>query len=130
MVWQRISRIFIREGARPQVFRFLFKAFVQLVLLFGTQNWVVTPHMVRYLGGFQYQVVRVLMGRIPWCSLEVRWEDTLMEAARAEAGFETMKTYIRQRQNMVAQYIVMKSIMELCEAAERNQGARVEMRWW
>ena len=46
-----------------------------------------------------------------------------------EAGFEPMKNYIRKRQNMVAQYIATRSILNLCEAEERNQGACVGMRW-
>ena len=41
-----------------------------------------------------------------------------------------METYIRQRQNMVAQYIATRPIMDLCEAVESNWGARVGMRWW
>ena len=44
---------------------FLFKAVVQAVLLFGSDIWVVTPCMVRVLGGFQDQVERRLMGRPP-----------------------------------------------------------------
>ena len=47
-----------------------------------------------------------------------------------EAGFEPMDTYVRQSHNPVAQYISTQSIMELCDAGERKQGARVGMRWW
>ena len=57
-VWQRISRILRRKGERLRVYGFFFKAFVQSVLLFGTETWVVTSHMVRVLGGFQYQVAK------------------------------------------------------------------------
>ena len=35
------------------------------VLLFGTETWVVTPLMGRVLGGFQYQVARWTMERLP-----------------------------------------------------------------
>ena len=31
---------------------------------------------------------------------------------------------------MVAQYIVTRQILDLCEAAETKQGARVGIRWW
>ena len=44
-VWRRMTRILSREGARPLVSRFLFKAAVQLVLLFGAETWVFTPPM-------------------------------------------------------------------------------------
>ena len=42
-VWRIMARILIREGARPQVSGFFFKADVQSVLLFGTKTWVFTP---------------------------------------------------------------------------------------
>ena len=31
---------------------------------------------------------------------------------------------------MVTQYILMRPILDLCEAAERKQGEWVWMRWW
>ena len=34
MVWRRMSRILIREGARPRVSEYLFKAVFQSMLLF------------------------------------------------------------------------------------------------
>ena len=55
-VWQRLTRILIREGAPPRVSIFFFEAVVQSVLIFSAETWVVTPHMVRVLGGFQDQV--------------------------------------------------------------------------
>ena len=36
-------RILIREGERPRISIFFFKAVVQFVLLFGEETWVVTP---------------------------------------------------------------------------------------
>ena len=48
----------------------------------------------------------------------------------AEAGLQEVDTYVSHRQNTVAQYILTRPIMELCLAAERRPGKRVEMRWW
>ena len=47
-----------------------------------------------------------------------------------EEGFDTMGTYIWRMHNMVVQYIATWSIMDLCEVAERNQGAWVGMQLW
>ena len=44
-VWQRMSRILVREGARPRVSVFFFKAVFQSVLLFSAEMWLVTPRM-------------------------------------------------------------------------------------
>ena len=41
-----------------------------------------------------------------------------------------METYIRRRQNKVAQYIATPSLLELCEVTESYQGAWVGMWWW
>ena len=48
-----MSEILSREGARPQLSRFFFKAIVQSVLIFGAETWVVTPRMGKVLGGYQ-----------------------------------------------------------------------------
>ena len=46
----------------------------------------------------------------------------MTEVVRDKSGFEPLETYIWQRQNTVAQYIVKRSIFYLCEVAERKQG--------
>ena len=84
--------------------------------------------MGQVLGGFQYQVVQQLPGRLPQWRLDGKWEYTLAEVARAEAGFEPMETHIRQRQNTVVQYIATQLLLDLYEATERKQGAQVWIR--
>ena len=46
-----MTRILSREGAEPRVYGFFFKTVLQVVLLFGSETWVVTPLMGRVLGG-------------------------------------------------------------------------------
>ena len=58
------------------------------------------------------------------------WEYTLLEAARAEVGFEPMDTHIQQTKNTVTQYTATQLLLDLCEAADRNQGKRVGIWWW
>ena len=55
-VWRRMTIILISEGNRARVYVFFSKAVVHLVLLFGEETRVVTPHMRRVLRGFQDQV--------------------------------------------------------------------------
>ena len=80
-------RILSRDGAAPWLSRLIFKAVVQAVLLFGAENWVFTPCICKSLGGFQAQVVRQLVGRLPWRTLNDRWRYTSAVAASKEAGF-------------------------------------------
>ena len=52
---------------------------------------------------------------------------TSVATSREEAGFLTMEDYIRRRQNTVAQYIAIRSLLDLCEGSERAPGVRVGM---
>ena len=45
------------------------------------------------------------------------------------AGLEEVETYVLRRQNIIAQYIVTCSVLELCLEVERSPGAWV-MRIW
>ena len=73
---------------------------------------------------------RQLTGRLPWQRADGKWEYTLVKAARKKAGFETMETYIRRRQNVVACYIATQSLLDICEAMKSKQGAWMGMQWW
>ena len=47
-----------------------------------------------------------------------------------EAGIVRIRTSILQRQNTVAQFIVTRPILVLCEVSVRRPGTRVPRRWW
>ena len=129
-VWRRILKILSREGVRPRVSGFFFKASVQSVLLFGEETWVVTPRIGRVMGSFQHQVVRRLTSWLPHRRSDGRWEYISAETAREEAEFEPIETYIRRRQSTVTQYIATRTILDLWKTAERKWGAREGMQWW
>ena len=78
---------------------------VQAVLHFGSETWVVTPCMVKDLGGFQAQMMRRLTGRLPRRTPGGKWTYTLTTTSQEDAGLLTMAEYIRRFQNTVAQYI-------------------------
>ena len=130
VVCKRMKRIISREGTEPRVSGLFFKAVVQVVFLFVSETWVVTPRMGSALGGFQGQVARRIMGHLPRRKPERKWTYTLAARAREDAGFQTIEEYIRRRQNMVVQYIATRSLLDLCEGSERAPGERAGMRWW
>ena len=47
-----------------------------------------------------------------------------------ESGLDEIGTYITRRQNMVAQYITTRPILDLYERSAWRPGARVSQRWW
>ena len=51
----------------------LYKLFIQAVLLFSLETWVVTPCIGRMLGGFHHRVSRRLTGNQPWIRPGESW---------------------------------------------------------
>ena len=47
-----------------------------------------------------------------------------------EAGFEEMEEYVPKSQNTVAQYIMMRPILDLCKDRVQMRGRWVAKRWW
>ena len=66
-----VDRDYQQGGGSAAGFRIFFKAVVQSVLIFGAETWVVTSCMVRVLGGFEDQVARQFMGRLPEITVHV-----------------------------------------------------------
>ena len=60
--WGRLSRVLGREGADPKVSRTFYIAVKQVVLLFGSETWVLTKKMEEALDTFQGRVARKITG--------------------------------------------------------------------
>ena len=73
------------------------------------------PQDVSALGSFQHRVARRLTRRQPRRRRDGIWEYPPLEEAMLETGFEGIRTYITSNQNTVAQYIMTRPILDLCE---------------
>ena len=123
--WVRPTWLLSREGANARTLGHIYLAVVKLVLLYGSETWVLTPHMQRMWGGFHYRVARRLTGRQPWKGRHKGWVYLPLEDTMVEAGLQEVKTYVSCLQNTMAQYIVTRPIMDLCLAAERSSRQRL-----
>ena len=56
VIWGRLARVLVREGADPKVSRSFYTAVTQQVLLFGAETWVLTRKMESALDAFQGRV--------------------------------------------------------------------------
>ena len=63
--WAWLNRILSREGDNARNLGQIYLAVVQLVMLYGLETRVLTPHMKRVLGGFHHRVNRRLTVRQP-----------------------------------------------------------------
>ena len=59
---------------------------VQLVMIYGSKTWVMTPHIGRVLGRFHHRVVLRLTGRQPRRGRDGVWVYSLLEDAEGGVG--------------------------------------------
>ena len=128
--WSQLNQILSREGADAWKLEHIYLAVVQLVMLNGSETWVLTPRMKRVLGGFHHGVSLRLMGRQLRNGLHGCWDYPPLEDVMTEAVFQEAETYASLRQNTVMQYIATRPIMDLYLAAKRRPGPRVAKKWW
>ena len=96
----------------------MYKAVYQSVLLYGSDSWVVTGEMLKFLEGFHHQVARRITEYPP------------LVAALEAAGLHPTMEYIRRRQINIAEKLACLPIYELYVEAERRPGTIQKMRWW
>ena len=72
----------------------------------------------------------MLTGRQPRRRQDVVWVYPLLEDAMAEVLFQDVETYISLRQNIFAQFITTRLMIDLCLVAERRMRSRVVNWWW
>ena len=71
-IWTCMTRILGREGSDPRISGLFFRTVTHAVLLFGSETWVLTPHMDQALGRFQHRVVEPITRRQPRRRVEGR----------------------------------------------------------
>ena len=116
----RLMKILGQEGAKMRVSGISFKTVVQVVLLFGSEIWVMNPCMERALGSFQHRVTQRITWRYPRRQGEGSWDYPPLATGMEEAVFEEIRIYILKKQNKVTQYIAMQPIIDLCEQSVRR----------
>ena len=98
-------------------------------MLYGSETWVMTPHIGRFLGVSHHRVARRLMGRQPRRRQVGGCVYPLMSDTMAEAGSQEVDNYISLRHNTITQFIMTRPIMDLCLAMDQRKDSRVE-NWW
>ena len=125
-----MSWVLGQEGADPKVSGNFYKVLAQSVLIFGAETWVLTQRMEKALDRFQSRVARRLTGNQLRRRTDGVWEYRPLAEALGEAGLEGIRKSVTRRKNTVAQYIATRPILDLCERATQQAGARVSWRWW
>ena len=84
--WTRMTRVLSREGTDAWTLGQIYLAVVQSVMMYGSETWVMTPHIGIILGGFQDRVALRLTGRQPWRGRDGVWVYPPLEDTTVEVG--------------------------------------------
>ena len=71
---------------------------VQAVLLYGSETWVLTPHIWSILGGLHHRVAHWLKGQQPWRVRVGSWVYPYLVEAITEVGLQEVEIYASNHQ--------------------------------
>ena len=103
---------------------------VQAVLLFGLETWVLMAEMLQKLEGLHVGFLRQVtgtktqsLGNEPWIK---EGADRVLQAA----GTKPLWEYLNRRQAMVAEWVALRPIFEVCaKVIGYEGGGRLRKQW-
>ena len=122
-VWARVSCVLQLEKSSPRVCGMFYEATVQVVLLFGSESWNLSPTTVKCLEGFHLKAARWMMGMVLTRGDRCAWNYPSSEDVLATAGLHTVKHYIDVRRQTIAAFIMNWPIFDLCQRGARKRSS-------
>jgi hypothetical protein len=129
-VWARLSHTIRAENASPCVCGVFYKATVQLILLFGSETWNLSPVGLKSLEGFHVRAAWRMAGKRPQKLLDGTWAYPNSAAVLDKVGLKPIAHYIGVQRQHIANYIVNKPIFQSCVEGVRRRGSSVRKLWW
>jgi hypothetical protein len=122
-IWVRLSCMIRAENASPRACGIFYKATVQLILLFGSQTWNLSPSSLKLLEGFHFRAALHMAGKRP----VKLWDGTGMypnlSQVLVDVGLKTVAHHIAVRLQHIVNYIVNKPIFTTCVEGGRSGGS-------
>jgi hypothetical protein len=123
--WARILRVLRAENANARMCGMFYTATMQVVLLYGSEAWSLSPMSIKRLEGFHicaaWQMTGMRLEKKPDGSWLYPRSKDVLEAA----GLQTIAHYMGMHRQTVANYIVNQTIWELCAGAVRRRGSPI-----
>ena len=92
-----VGKVVSKVGLEVLDWGMLYKAVVQLVLLYGSDSWVVMGNILKVIEGFHHRLERSITGMMAWCTTIRGWDLPPVAEALYTAGIWPIKEYIYQR---------------------------------
>jgi hypothetical protein len=62
-----------KKGANPKIMGTFYKTIIQSVLLYGSESWVISNHMMRALRSFHWRCAQYITGKHIWQDSNGNW---------------------------------------------------------
>ena len=89
--WGVVAKVVTKTGAMVQVWALFYKAFVQTVLLYGSDRWLVTGFMLKVIEGFHHWAARMIAGKKDRRTTGGEWECPPVDDTLETAGLWPIK---------------------------------------
>ena len=103
-----------REGEDPVVSEKFYHALVQVVLLFGSEIWVLTAAMLHKIEGFHISFLRKVTGMKAQRLGDKTWQQEGVEKVLQAAWTKPLQDYTNMRQARVVEWVDLQTIFKVC----------------
>ncbi len=118
-MWARVRQVLRRENAPPRTSAKFYQAIVQSVLLYGSKTWVLSKAVMARLEDFHIHVAYwMAKEHVPQQGPHHLWAYPSSDQVHKECGMHTIQHYIKVQHQMIARYVVDRSIFADCRGAD------------
>lgn len=128
--WGMIGRIFAKKGANSKVMGSFYKTIIQSVLLYGSESWVISNHMMKSLRSFHRRCARFITGKHIYRDIYGDWYQPDSKEVLEKAGLWTIEEYIARRKETVMEYAKERPIFQRCIASKPIASSPNQLVWW
>jgi hypothetical protein len=128
----RVRKLLAQENKKsPKAAALIYKAFVQAILLYGSETWAVTTQMEHKLEVFHRRCARSITGQHIHPNADGTWHYPNTQEVFQKAGLEPIQQYIKRRQQNVKNYLSPSgdTVKEIKKAIELDFNLEKAI-WW
>ena len=123
-----IAPVLRSEGVRPKTMGYFYKAVVQAILLYGSETWVVSDSLMKWLRSYHSRIARYLVtGKHIRQNADVLWFCPPTTGVLEEASLETVDKYIKRRRDTVRNFVMFRPLYDICRQLTAITNRAV---WW
>ena len=119
------------ENTSPRVCGMFYKAVVQVILLYGSETWCLSPALLARLEGFHIKAAyRMAREHRPGKDAHGVWIYPASKDVLEECGLFPMEEYIVRRRNSIAEYVATRPLLDTCREGNLLRGTPQRLWWW